>query len=126
MKASWLSRGIVALRVLLLVLVCVFPFAWMALSSIKSLNELYTVPPVWLPKMPTLDNYQKMLFASNVPRYFLNSTVISLGATSIALILAIFAPMASPASTFAARPQRRPSSSSASCCRQPPSSCRSS
>jgi ABC-type glycerol-3-phosphate transport system permease component len=91
MKTSWLSRAIIAACVLVLLLVCVFPFAWMALSSIKSLGELYTVPPVCLPEMPTLDNYRKVLFASNVPRYFLNSTVISLGATTIALILAIFA-----------------------------------
>ena len=31
------------------------------------------------------------MFELNVPRYFINSTVISLGATAIALILAIFA-----------------------------------
>ena len=76
---------------LVLLAVCVFPFAWMALSSVKTLGELYTVPPVWLPETPTLENYKKVLFASNVPRYFLNSTVISLGATAIALVLAIFA-----------------------------------
>ncbi len=75
----------------LLLAVCVFPFVWMALSSVKTLGELYTVPPVWLPEAPTLENYRKVLFDSNVPRYFLNSTVISLGATAIALVLAIFA-----------------------------------
>ncbi len=52
--------------------VCVFPFVWMALSSIKTLGELYTVPPVWLPEVPTFDNYRKVLFESNIPRYFLN------------------------------------------------------
>ena len=34
----------------------------MALSSIKTLGELYTVPPVWLPEVPTLENYRKVLF----------------------------------------------------------------
>ena len=91
MSGSWLSKTAIALGVLLLLAVCVFPFAWMALSSVKTLNELYTVPPVWLPKVPTLENYRKVLFESNVPRYFLNSTIISLGATAIALALAIFA-----------------------------------
>jgi ABC-type glycerol-3-phosphate transport system permease component len=51
----------------LLVVVCLFPFAWMGLSSIK------------------------VLFDSNIPRYFINSMIISLGATGLALILAIFA-----------------------------------
>lgn len=75
----------------ILILVCLFPFAWMALSSIKTLQELYTVPPHWWPDVPTLANYSKVLFESNIPRYFLNSMVISVGATALALILAIFA-----------------------------------
>ena len=54
-------------------------------------GELYTVPPHWCPEMPTLDNYAKVLFESNIPRYFLNSTIISLGSTALALVLAIFA-----------------------------------
>jgi len=76
---------------IVLVLVCLFPFAWMALSSIKTLQELYTVPPHWWPDVPTLANYWSVLFESNIPRYFLNSMVISLGATGLALLLAVFA-----------------------------------
>jgi multiple sugar transport system permease protein len=91
MRRSWRVWAIIYLCTALLLAVCVFPFVWMALSSIKTLGELYTVPPVWLPKTPSLENYKKVLFESNVPRYFINSTVISLGATAIALVLAIFA-----------------------------------
>ncbi|MDB5562866.1 MAG: carbohydrate transporter permease, partial [Hyphomicrobiales bacterium] len=68
-----------------------FPFAWMFLSSIKLLPELYTIPPHWLPNNPTLSNYANVLFNSNIPRYFLNSIVISVGSTGLALILAVFA-----------------------------------
>jgi ABC-type glycerol-3-phosphate transport system permease component len=75
----------------LLVLVCLFPFWWMLLSSIKTLRELYTVPPIWWPGAPTLDNYYAVLFKSNIPRYFLNSVIISVGSTGLALLLAIFA-----------------------------------
>lgn len=75
----------------LLALIAIFPFAWMLLSSIKTLPELYTVPPVWLPKVPTLANYAKVILASNIPRYFINSTVISLGSTALALLFAVFA-----------------------------------
>jgi multiple sugar transport system permease protein/raffinose/stachyose/melibiose transport system permease protein len=71
--------------------VCLFPFAWMALSSFKTAGELYAVPPVWWPSAPTLDNYRRVLFASNVPRYFLNSLVISAGSTLLAMALAVFA-----------------------------------
>ncbi|MFL4991789.1 MAG: carbohydrate ABC transporter permease [Microvirga sp.] len=75
----------------LLVFVCLFPFVWMGLSSIKQLNELYTIPPQWWPDHPTLANYYKVLFESRIPRYFLNSVIISVGSTGLALILAVFA-----------------------------------
>ena len=74
-----------------LVFVCLFPFLWMGLSSIKQLNELYTIPPQWWPDHPTLSNYYKVLFESRIPRYFLNSIIISVGSTGLALILAVFA-----------------------------------
>ena len=73
----------------LLVLVSLFPFAWMALSSVKELRELYTVPPTWIPQAPTLANYKKVVFASTIPRYFLNSAIIALGSTMIALVFAV-------------------------------------
>jgi len=91
MSLSWTARITILVAAVVLVFVCLFPFLWMALSSIKTLRELYTVPPVWFPEVPTLANYMKVLFASNIPRYFLNSAVISLGSTAIALALAIFA-----------------------------------
>jgi len=80
----------VYLAALTLALVSLFPFAWMLISSFKELRELYTVPPTWWPDRPTLANYVKVLTASNIPRYFLNSTIISLGATALALAVAIF------------------------------------
>jgi multiple sugar transport system permease protein len=85
------ARPFTVIGAMLLVFVCLFPFAWMALSSIKTLPELYTVPPHWWPDVPTLGNYSKVLFESNIPRYFLNSVIISFGATGLALILAILA-----------------------------------
>lgn len=81
----------VYISVILLCLFCFFPFAWMLISSFKLVRELYTVPPTWWPKEPTLNNYIKVLFRSNIPRYFINSTIISAGSTVVALIFAIFA-----------------------------------
>ena len=91
LKRPGLGRPLIVVGSLLVVFVCLFPFWWMALSSIKTLRELYTIPPVWWPEAPTLDNYRKVLFESNIPRYFLNSLVISIGATVLALVLAVFA-----------------------------------
>ncbi len=75
----------------LLMAISIGPFLWMLTSSFKQLTELYTIPPHWIPHMPTLENYQKVLFHSNIPRYFLNSTIISAGSTVVSLLLAVFA-----------------------------------
>ncbi len=77
--------------VALLVVITMFPFLWMLISSFKQLSELYTVPPTWIPVAPSWTNYLNVLFESNVPRYFLNSVIISAGSTAIALALAILA-----------------------------------
>ena len=90
-RLSPLAATVIAIAAIVLVLVCLFPFAWMALSSIKKLAELFTVPPHWLPSDPTLANYGTVFFTSNIPRYFLNSCIIAAGATIVALALAIFA-----------------------------------
>lgn len=89
--AYLLRRTLLYLVVLLVVVVAIFPFLWMLDSSFKKLPELYTVPPTWLPAAPTLGNYAKVLFSSNIPRYFLNSAVISTSSTAIALLIAILA-----------------------------------
>ena len=73
----------------IVVIASLFPFVWMALSSIKTLRELYTVPPSWVPAAPTLSNYVKVLLESNIPRYFVNSLVIAGGAMLVALAFAI-------------------------------------
>jgi len=91
LKRTGLPVPLIIIGSVVLVAVCLFPFWWMGLSSIKTLRELYTIPPIWWPSMPTLDNYYTVLFESNIPRYFLNSVVISLGSTFLAMMLAIFA-----------------------------------
>jgi multiple sugar transport system permease protein len=86
-----LGTPVIVVGCVLVVAVCLFPFWWMVLSSVKTLRELYTVPPVWWPSTPTLQNYYNVMFESNIPRYFLNSVIISVGSTALALLLAIFA-----------------------------------
>lgn len=86
-KTSWATY----LLALIFSVVALFPFCWMALSSVKPLRELYSVPPSWLPEHFSLENYINVLFNSNIPRYFINSAVISIGATGISIFLASLA-----------------------------------
>ena len=91
MRASLSGRVAILGSAGLLAAVCLFPFLWMVVSSLKELRELYTIPPTWIPESPTLSNHATVLFSSNIPRYFLNSVVIALGSTALSLAIAIFA-----------------------------------
>ncbi|MBP1884498.1 carbohydrate ABC transporter permease [Sinorhizobium mexicanum] len=82
---------LISLPVAMLVIVAVFPFLWMAVSAFKPLSQLYTIPPQWLPDPPTFENFKNVVFQSNIPRYFINSLIISIGSTFLALVFAIFA-----------------------------------
>lgn len=67
---------------LFLALVCVYnimPFVWMVFTSLKTDKEAYAIPPTFWPQEPTSEAYVQVLLWTNFPRYFLNSTTISLG-----------------------------------------------
>jgi len=85
------SRAAILMSVVGTVAACTAPFLWMAISSVTGTRELYSVPPHWFPHAPTVEHYGKVLFASNIPRYFLNSVIISAASTAIAVVLAVFA-----------------------------------
>ena len=67
---------------LFLALVCLYnimPFVWMVFTSLKTDKEAYAIPPTFWPQKPTLEAYVQVLLWTKFPRYFLNSTTISLG-----------------------------------------------
>jgi multiple sugar transport system permease protein len=43
------------------VLWIVFPFVWVVTSSFMTMKELGAVPPNWIPKEPTLQNYRSVI-----------------------------------------------------------------
>ncbi len=75
---------------LLMVVMCV-PGLWVILSAFRPNREILAKPPVWVPETLTLDNFGKIFgwgaeqIAIPVGSYFLNSMVIALTSTVIAL-----------------------------------------
>ncbi len=63
-----------------------FPIGWMALTSLKSETEAITPS---LSFTPTLDAYHEVLERADYVRFALNSVVISVGGTVLALLFAI-------------------------------------
>jgi len=59
-------------------LYCLFPFAWMLSTSLKTEAEAFRMPPTWIPLKPTLDSFIGIWVRKHFGIYFFNSTVISL------------------------------------------------
>ena len=78
----------------ILVVWTVFPFLWIALTSLKNPGDIIAVPPKFV-FAPTFDNYlalvigeQRGQYAStrpDFPLFFLNSTIVSFGAVLLSV-----------------------------------------
>ncbi len=67
---------------------CLFPLAWMFITSIKPLGTEYRIPVEYWPSQPTLDNYRTVLGERfTIQRSLLNSAVVSTGAVLGTLLL---------------------------------------
>jgi multiple sugar transport system permease protein len=70
---------------------CLFPFAWILGTALKNLSETFLIPPNWLPRHPTLENFVKIWTIQSFGRYFLNSLIISGVTTLLSITLASLA-----------------------------------
>ena len=83
------SRKAVVAEAALLVLVllfCVFPFYWMVTTSLKTQIVALESPPAWVFD-PTLANYVEVLFDDGVGGTLINSLIIAVSTTVIAVVL---------------------------------------
>src|SRR5262245_13270289 len=75
-----------------LAVITVFPFFWMLMTSLKGPTDPITsVPPQFFPSDPTLANYQKVLDSLPIPRFFLNSVVVSVATGTLNVLVAALA-----------------------------------
>jgi multiple sugar transport system permease protein len=65
-----------------------FPLLWLFLTSIKPPADTFAYPPVFI-FPPTGESYSQVLAQSDFPRYLLNSVIVSLLSTFIALCLGL-------------------------------------
>ena len=63
---------------IVVVILIVSPFLWIAATAFKPPHEINVVPPHFLPKRATLENFKYILLKENFARYILNSFIISI------------------------------------------------
>jgi ABC-type glycerol-3-phosphate transport system permease component len=65
-----------------------FPLVWMAVSSVKPADQLFTRPPRLFPTAMTTEWYRTVLFDSRVPAYVANSCYVALVVTAANMVFA--------------------------------------
>src|SRR6266436_2241381 len=72
----------------LLLIPFLFPLGWMLLSSLKTQVQNTAYPPVWL-FTPTLANYREVFQKNPFFTFTVNSLVVALGSTGLALLFGL-------------------------------------
>jgi multiple sugar transport system permease protein len=67
----------------------IFPLYWIILTSIKPTTEIYSFPIRYWTKNPTLYGYKKLFEFVNFGRYFINSSIVSLIASTFSTLFAM-------------------------------------
>jgi len=74
-----------------IVIVFLFPFYWMFVTSIKPSPEIITKPPLLIPRNPTLSSYSTAFTEGSIGCYLKNSFIIAFFATMVTTILGTLA-----------------------------------
>ncbi|HZR75148.1 carbohydrate ABC transporter permease [Bradyrhizobium sp.] len=90
-----LPRRVVTLYIplALILIILLFPFYWMVLTSIKpdeQLIDMNTYNPFWVVH-PTLKHIEKLLFETQYPRWLWNTMYVAIGATVLSIIASVLA-----------------------------------
>ncbi len=90
-QATWRQPPGMRVRqitILALLVFAMFPCYWMLVSSLRPSQELFTVPPRLLPTSITSQWYDVVLRNTKMPRYFLNSFVVSSLSMCVSILIA--------------------------------------
>ena len=68
--------------------VAIFPLLWTLATSLKPMEDIAAFPPRLLPETFTVEHYRDVAMQSDMPAYFLHSTVVTVATIGLTLLLA--------------------------------------
>lgn len=88
-----LPRRVVTVYIPLVIflIVLLFPFYWMVITTFKPNQELYNLQrfnPFWIVS-PTLDHIKKLLFDTHFPDWFVTTMIVSVASTFLSLFASV-------------------------------------
>lgn len=62
----------------LFLVIIIFPFYWIAITSLKGVDEIFSVPITFWPRQFTLENYRDLFSELDFGNYIKNSVLVSM------------------------------------------------
>jgi multiple sugar transport system permease protein len=90
-RPSWAGRVLGYLALLVASAAVLLPFYWMVVSSLKTNNEVYTLPVRWLPESPQWRNYIDIWTRSDMTTWLGNTVLLSVVVTLLQVFTGSFA-----------------------------------
>jgi multiple sugar transport system permease protein len=97
------QKAFIAVVSFTLFVVLIFPYAIMLLTSLKSKDTIYSIPPTFFPEEWVFTNYLDIWTVVPLRHYIVNSVLLASGSTLLALICAIPAAYALARMRFSGR-----------------------
>ncbi len=79
---------------ILIAIIVLFPFYWMIISSLKTLDEYKLSVPTLFPKVLMFGNYLEAFSQANLGRLFLNTVYVGVVSTILSLIITVLSAFA--------------------------------
>lgn len=88
-QQSLAGRTAAYLGLALCVLLIGLPVYWMISGAFKTPQEIYSVPPTWIPSQPTLASFPKAWNSAPFGRYYINSFIVTLFGSGFEVFFAV-------------------------------------
>lgn len=75
-KKKHFSKLIIFVLLILGTIICLLPFYWLVRSSFMKIEQIFMMPPEWIPDPFTLENYRQAFTLLPFGTYFLNTLLI--------------------------------------------------
>lgn len=84
----------VYLFLILMAIIVIFPFYWMIISSLKSLDEYRQSVPTFWPHRVLISNYAEAYSTANLGKLFVNTVIVGVVSTILSLIITVLSAFA--------------------------------
>lgn len=89
-----ISTVLIYLFLIAIAIIVLFPFYWMIISSLKTLDEYKLSVPTLFPKLIMFGNYAEAFSQANLGKLFLNTVYVGLVSTIISLVITVLSAFA--------------------------------